>query len=66
MVCTIFFTLIIILMIWYSNWALGAWDRYLFEDQIIYNKQTQYQKITLTKYKEDIRLYLMVAFNFLQ
>lgn len=51
-------TIFLILMIIFSNRSLKYWDSQLFEDRIIYSKQSKYQKITLTKNRGDIRLFL--------
>lgn len=55
---TVVLTLILIGMIIFSNATLKQWDNRLYEDRIIYSKQSQYQKIVLTKHKDDIRLFL--------
>ena len=51
-------SVILILMIFFSSAALKYWDNKLYEDRIIYSKQSRYQKIVLTKDREDIRLFL--------
>lgn len=42
----------------YSQSLVRAWENSVFEDRVIMSKQTQYQKIVMTKNKEDVRLYL--------
>lgn len=42
----------------YSFQFVNFFEKYLYEDQIIYSGQTQYQRIVVTKFKEDVRLYL--------
>ncbi len=37
---------------------LKQWSNSLYEDRIIFSQQTRYQKIILTKNKDDIRLFL--------
>lgn len=41
-----------------SQFLIKRWSRDLYEDRVILSKQTRYQKLVLTKNKEDIRLYL--------
>lgn len=55
---TITLTLLIAAMIFFSAHALKKWDSQLYEDRIIFSQQTPYQKIVLTKRKDDIRLFL--------
>ncbi len=55
---TIILTIFIIIMIIFSKWSLKHWSNSLYEDRIIFSKQSRYQKIILTKYKNDIRLFL--------
>lgn len=33
-------------------------ERFIYEDEIVLSEQSQYQKIVLTKFKDDMRLYL--------
>ena len=42
----------------FSGYGLKHWSNALYEDRIIFSKQTPYQKIILTKFKDDIRLFL--------
>ena len=42
----------------YASQALYEWDQALFDDRIVHAEQTSYQKIILTKNKDDVRLYL--------
>ena len=55
---TIILTLFMVSMIVLSGVALRHWDQQLYEDRVIYSKQSLYQKIVLTKHKDDIRLFL--------
>jgi len=41
-----------------SPFLLKEWSNSLYEDRIIFAQQTPYQKIIMTKNKEDIRLFL--------
>lgn len=55
---TVVSTVVIVSMMMGSNWFLGHWDARLYEDRVIHSEQTPYQKIVLTKHKNDIRLFL--------
>lgn len=41
-----------------SATALKHWDQSLYEDRIVHSGHSPYQKIVLTKYRSDLRLYL--------
>ncbi|MFQ5544230.1 MAG: polyamine aminopropyltransferase [Nitrospiria bacterium] len=41
-----------------SSFLLRHWSDSLYEDRIIFTQQTKYQKIVMTKNKEDVRLFL--------
>ncbi len=41
-----------------ANWISAAADNQLFADQVIFSKQTRYQRIVLTRWKDDLRLFL--------
>ncbi len=55
---TIVLTLMIIVMIIFSNITLRYWDNSLYDDRIVYSEQTRYQNIVLTRHRDDIRLFL--------
>jgi spermidine synthase len=55
---TMLLTLVLCSMIVFSSQFLGHWDQSLYEDRIIYSDQSKYQRIILTKDRDDIRLYL--------
>lgn len=57
-------SLIILVMLVFSNQALKHWDQMLYNGRIVHSEQTPYQKITLTKSKEDLRLYLNGVLQF--
>jgi len=44
-------------MVW-SNGLLSYFERQLYEDEVIYTDQTQYQRIVMTRWADDVRLYL--------
>ncbi len=50
--------LLIMLMLVFSNFLLHHWEQGLYSDRIVSVVQSPYQRIVLTKHKEDLRLYL--------
>lgn len=42
----------------FSQSILSAWSDYTYQDRVLYSKETPYQRIVLTKNKDDIRLFL--------
>ena len=42
----------------FSDRLLGHWEDNFYTARIIYSKETPYQKLVLTKNKEDLRLYI--------
>ncbi len=54
MACLVGFLLIGI----FSDRLLGHWEDNFYTARIIYSKETPYQKLVLTKNKEDLRLYI--------
>ncbi|TDF37211.1 polyamine aminopropyltransferase [Alteromonadaceae bacterium M269] len=57
---TLFLVVLAILLsaLIFAHQVLEKWDQSLYSGRIIHAEQTPYQKIILTKYKDDIRLYL--------
>ncbi len=45
-------------MLLFSGNLINAWENTVYEDRVILSKQSIYQKIVLTKNKQDLRLYL--------
>lgn len=41
-----------------SRWITGAADESMYSDEVIFSKDTHYQHIAITKWREDLRLYL--------
>ncbi len=41
-----------------SKELVKKWENNIFEDRVIFSKQTRYQKLVMTKNKEDIRLFI--------
>ena len=42
----------------YSVQLSGLLEQYVYEDNIIFSKQTKYQRVVVTKYDRDVRLYI--------
>ena len=57
-IITIIFGIILVTMMIISSWLLHMWDNKLYKDRIVYTDQTPYQKIVITKNKNDLRLFL--------
>lgn len=55
---TIVLTTCLVGVIIFSSVALKHWDQRLYDDRVIYSDQSSYQRIVLTKHKDDIRLFL--------
>lgn len=54
-------TVIVILLIaafWFGSTLIGLWNNAVYQDRVVYFKESPYQKIAVTKDKKDIRLYL--------
>lgn len=47
-----------------SEWITSAADTNLYADQVIFSKDTHYQKIVLTRWKDDLRLFLSSHLQF--
>jgi spermidine synthase len=41
-----------------SNWIQSAADTQLYADEVIFERNTRYQRIVVTKWKDDLRLFL--------
>src|SRR5579862_9803956 len=41
-----------------SNWIQSQADNQLFADEVIFERNTRYQRIVVTKWKDDLRLFL--------
>ncbi|MCX7710728.1 MAG: polyamine aminopropyltransferase [Clostridia bacterium] len=44
--------------IFFGNSITASIENDLYRDQVVFSKQTQYQKIILTKHKDDLRMFL--------
>ena len=49
---------ILVITIAFAKISQHHWDQMLYEDRIVHSEQSRYQRIVLTKHKNDIRLYL--------
>ncbi|HTS76480.1 MAG TPA: polyamine aminopropyltransferase [Bryobacteraceae bacterium] len=47
-----------------SNWISSAADTQLFADEVIFQRETRYQRIVITRWKDDIRLFLNAHLQF--
>lgn len=55
---TVAITAVLGAMIALSHVFLEKWDQSLYEDRIVHAEQTKYQRIVLTRDRDDLRLYL--------
>lgn len=51
-------SLFLLTLLLFSKGLLSHWTSSLYSDRIVYREQTPYQKIVLTQYKDDLRLFL--------
>ncbi|MEZ4955493.1 MAG: polyamine aminopropyltransferase [Saprospiraceae bacterium] len=54
LICILFFIALFI----FSGKLLKQWEDQFYSSRIIYSKQTPYQKLVMTKNKDDLRLYI--------
>jgi spermidine synthase len=47
-----------------SNWISSAADTQLFADEVIFERTTRYQRIVITRWKDDLRLFLSAHLQF--
>jgi spermidine synthase len=47
-----------------SNWISSAADTQLFADEVIFERNTRYQRIVITRWKDDLRLFLNAHLQF--
>ncbi len=43
---------------YFANWFSSAADNQLYADEVIFERNTRYQRIVVTKWKDDLRLFL--------
>lgn len=41
-----------------APWLTGIWSQSLYDDRIVLEKQTRYQKLVVTRYRDDVRLFI--------
>ncbi len=47
-----------------ANWFSSAADNQLYADEVIFERNTKYQRIVVTKWKDDLRLFLNAHLQF--
>ncbi|MCB9852349.1 MAG: polyamine aminopropyltransferase [Phycisphaerales bacterium] len=57
-VATAIASLLLVAGIAYSTQTVSMMESRLYQDEIIYSKSTPYQRIVITRWREDLRLYL--------
>lgn len=57
-----FLTLLIVLIS--SSTLMSKWNNKLYQDRVIYSKESRYQNIILTKNRDDLRLFLNGSLQF--
>ncbi len=57
-------SIFLFVIIYLSNFLLKSWQGSVYEDRVVYSKHSNYQQITLTKNKQDIRLFLNGGLQF--
>ncbi|MFP4498287.1 MAG: polyamine aminopropyltransferase [Vulcanimicrobiota bacterium] len=55
---TFFVTLLLFLGLGFSTSLVSFFESKLYDDEIILSRQTKYQRIVMTRYKDDLRLFL--------
>ena len=54
----------LLLLLVTSGTLVHTWESSMYEDRIIYSEQTPYQKIVITRWRNDVRLFLNGALQF--
>lgn len=49
---------LLVLTFVFSKSLLAVWTQELYKDRVVFAKETPYQQVVITKYKEDVRLFL--------
>ncbi len=44
--------------LWFAQGLLAAWNAGLYEARVVHTERTRHQRITLTQWRDDLRLYL--------
>lgn len=50
--------ILLVALLSFSQILLSSWSQSIYGDRIVYQEQTPHQNIVLTRYKDDVRLYL--------
>ena len=50
--------MLLMVLLSFSGWILKHWSSSLYDDRIIFSRQTRHQKITITKNRQDIRMFI--------
>ena len=61
------FILVLILLcilMWFSKPLNDQWNDAVYGDRVVHSEQSQYQQLVVTRYKDDIRLYLNGGLQF--
>lgn len=56
--------LLLIILLAFSQGLIKTWSQNLYDDRILFSKQSRYQKIVFTQYKNDYRLFLNGSLQF--
>ena len=48
----------------FSHWLNKTWNACIYEDTVVHSQQTSYQHIVMTRYKDDLRLFLNAGLQF--
>lgn len=51
-------TAFLLILLFFSKGLLHHWTDTLYSDRVVFQKQTPYQTLVMTQYKEDIRLFI--------
>ena len=55
---SVFISILLVFFVLCSDYLMKNWENTVFDDRVIFSKQTPYQKLVMTKNKEDIRLFI--------
>ena len=55
---SVFIAVLLIFFVLCSDYLMKKWENNVCDDRVIFSKQTPYQKLIMTKNKEDIRLFI--------
>ena len=55
---SILVTIVLLVVLFLAKDLMASWENDIYDDRVVYSKQTKYQKIVVTKERDDVRLYL--------